>query len=118
MFGGLTTTNETLNDMWRFKIGEDKWQQIEQLGDVPSRRCGFSFNLHLDTIFLFGGLLEVTKESDQCYKFNLETHTWEEIGQSQSTMRTPIKTYPSNLAVRKNSGEDNAFFGTEVKSSQ
>ena len=61
------------------------WNRIEQKGRVPGPRCGHSFNIHGDKIFLFGGLQEVTKESNETMKFNIATETWEELGQSMVT---------------------------------
>jgi len=29
LFGGLTVTNETLNDMWRFSITENSWEKVQ-----------------------------------------------------------------------------------------
>ena len=93
LFGGLTITNETMNDMWKIKIGEFEWQNVEQKGRIPSARCGHSLNVHTDKIFLFGGLKEVTKESNECFKFDTITETWEEVG--QSSHETQLKYYDS-----------------------
>ena len=60
MFGGLTATNQTLNDMWCFPTAGNKWHLVDQRGDVPDPRCGHSLNCHHDKLFLFGGLKEVT----------------------------------------------------------
>ena len=82
LFGGLTVTNETLNDMWRYSITENSWEKVQQYGEIPMPRCGHSFSQHNGKAFLFGGLIEVTQESNETLKFDLETHTWEEIGSS------------------------------------
>ena len=58
------------------------WDKVKQMGNVPGPRCGHSFNIHGDKIFLFGGLREVTKESNETMKFNIATSVWEELGQS------------------------------------
>ena len=84
MFGGLTANNQTLNDMWCFNLREYKWYQIKQRGDVPEPRCGHSLSTHHDKLFLFGGLKEVTKESNEIFRFNPETHEWDEIGNSRA----------------------------------
>ena len=76
LFGGLTVTNQTLNDMWRFSIDSGEWEQVEQLGDVPDPRCGHTFATHNEKIFLFGGLKEVTKESNETFRFDIETRMW------------------------------------------
>ena len=97
LFGGLTTINETLNDLWRYDLIANRWELIEQLGKVPGPRCGHSFNLHSDKIFLFGGLREVTQETNETMRFDIATNTWEEIGRCASksiisfdTIVTPV----------------------------
>ena len=79
MFGGLTETNDTLNDMWKFDIESNTWGLVQQKGQIPEPRCGHSLNLHGDKIFLFGGLKEVTQESNEIFKFDLNSFTWEEV---------------------------------------
>ena len=79
MFGGLTETNDTLNDMWRYEVESGNWSLVEQKGQIPEPRCGHSLNLHGDKIFLFGGLKEVTQESNETFKFDLNSYTWEEV---------------------------------------
>ena len=67
---------------------------------MPGPRCGHSLNIHADKIFLFGGLQEVTKESNETMKFNIETGTWEELGQSSmstSALETIIPTENSKI---------------------
>ena len=60
LFGGLTVINDTLNDMWRYDLEYNQWSRIKQKGKLPEPRCGHSFNIHCDKIFMFGGLKEVT----------------------------------------------------------
>mmetsp|Transcript_1785 Transcript_1785/g.2528 ORF Transcript_1785/g.2528 Transcript_1785/m.2528 type:complete len:235 (+) Transcript_1785:783-1487(+) len=82
LFGGLTAQNVTLNDLWRYSVREDRWDLIKQRGEVPEPRCGHSFSCHHDKLFLFGGLKEVTKESNEIFKLNVDCNEWEEIGNS------------------------------------
>jgi N-acetylneuraminic acid mutarotase len=76
LFGGLNELNQTLNDMWRFDIGGQTWREVTQYGDVPRPRSGHSFSINLDEIYMFGGLIEVTNESDELFKFDLTTNSW------------------------------------------
>ena len=87
MFGGLTATNQTLNDMWCFPTAGNKWHLVDQRGDVPDPRCGHSLNCHHDKLFLFGGLKEVTQESNEVFRFNPDTRKWDEIGNSREQGR-------------------------------
>lgn len=93
-FGGLNITNDTLNDMWYYDIDANLWFPVDQWGSVPRPRCGHAFNLHNNTIFLFGGLIEVTHESNEVFKFDIATHTWDEIG-SREVCKTPDRLVES-----------------------
>ena len=76
LFGGLDTENATLNDMWMYDLTDNQWTQIEQKGNIPRPRSSHSFNLYEGRIYMFGGLLEVTKESSELFSFDIETSTW------------------------------------------
>ena len=60
MFGGLSSFQKTLNDMWKYDLLAMKWEKIKQFGKIPEPRCGHSLNIMDQKIFLFGGLIEVT----------------------------------------------------------
>ena len=76
VFGGLNSDNTTMNDMWMYDLNQNTWTEIEQKGQVPKPRSGHSFNLYDGKIFMFGGLIEVTKESSELFSFDIETETW------------------------------------------
>lgn len=82
LFGGLSVANDTLNDMWRFDLEANRWDQIEQKGNIPGPRCGHSFNIHCEKIFVFGGLKEVTQECNETFKFDIATSTWEYVNEN------------------------------------
>ena len=71
LFGGSDCENVTLNDLWVYSIKEKKWTKIEQSGQIPKGRAGHSMNLYQGKIFIFGGLLEVTKESSELFVFDI-----------------------------------------------
>ena len=63
-------------------------------------RCGHSFSYFEDNIFLFGGLIEVTKESCETFRFNIATNTWIEVGSSKPNKdhtSTPSKLLESYM---------------------
>ena len=68
--------------MWRYDIAQNRWSKIKQRGDVPSPRCGHTLSAFGERLWLFGGLKEVTQESNGMFRFNPETNTWDEIGKS------------------------------------
>ena len=53
---------------------------------MPDPRCGHSLSVHHGKIFMFGGLKEVTQESNETFRFNPETSFWEEIGISDQEL--------------------------------
>ena len=108
IFGGLNNNNVTLNDMWKFDLETFTWMKIQQHGTIPLPRCGHSFNYHDEKIILFGGLIEVTKESCETFKFDLATHTWSEIGSSATieNNQTNNNQLLENYLMRKPSAFD------------
>ena len=76
LFGGQDETCATLNDLWAFDIKNETWTLVEQSGNIPNGRSGHSLNLYQNHLVLFGGIIEVTKESNELYIFNLQTKTW------------------------------------------
>jgi general stress protein YciG len=49
------------------------------LGTSPSPRSGITIDLVKDTLVLFGGILEITKETDETYFYDVPTNTWSMI---------------------------------------
>lgn len=100
LFGGLSMLNDTLNDMWKFSVASMQWEPVIQRGTIPEPRCGHSFNFHNEKAFLFGGLKEVTQESNETFKFDLAFHTWEEIGSSVERTPTPDRLLENSVIGR------------------
>ena len=48
---------------------------------MPKPRTGHSLCLFQEQMFLFGGLLEITHESNETVKFDLATQRWEPVNQ-------------------------------------
>lgn len=66
---GHDNDNEKISDMWKFDLETNQWTQIEQKGDVPQGRNGHSLQVHNGFLIMFGGILEITKESEDIYIF-------------------------------------------------
>jgi N-acetylneuraminic acid mutarotase len=66
---GHDNDNEKISDMWKFDLLTNQWTQIEQRGDVPPGRNGHSLQLYNGFLIMFGGILEITKESEDIYIF-------------------------------------------------
>jgi N-acetylneuraminic acid mutarotase len=76
MHGGMDINNEALNDMWIFSLETSAWSKVYQKGQIPAPRSGHSLVKHDNSIILFGGLLEVTKETEDLYQFDLSKNVW------------------------------------------
>ena len=74
--GGIDLQNEPLNDMWCFSLDSGLWSEVEQNGPRPAPRSGHSLTFCDDKIILFGGLLEVTKETEDLYQFDIQSNFW------------------------------------------
>lgn len=64
MFGGQDDDNNKLQDMWEFDCTAGSWRQIQiQEGALqPTARSGHTAVTYGDKMYIFGGILELTKE--------------------------------------------------------
>jgi hypothetical protein len=71
IFGGQDDDNNKLSDLWEFDLATEQWREIEVAGTVPSARSGHSANIYKGKMYIFGGILELTKELNEmlCYDF-------------------------------------------------
>ena len=75
MFGGQEDDNRKLNDVWSFNCDDNSWSQVkfEQNDFLPTPRSGHSTVVYGQKIFIFGGILELTKELNDLVVFDLKT---------------------------------------------
>jgi N-acetylneuraminic acid mutarotase len=77
VFGGRGDDNIKLNDLWRFDISTNVWQEIKQEGTVPIPRCGHSCDIFEGQyLIMFGGIYEITKELNDLQMFDLTKKKW------------------------------------------
>ena len=94
---GHDNDNEKLTDMWTFDLSNNSWTQIDQKGEIPpvsiyyqfhiffiQGRNGHTLVLHRDFLIMFGGILEVTKESEDIYVYHIPSQTWKLIDMEES----------------------------------
>lgn len=72
VFGGQDDDNNKLDDLWEFDSASGAWNQIQiQDGDVtPLCRSGHSAVTYGDKMYIFGGILELTKELNDMLVFD------------------------------------------------
>ena len=73
VFGGQDDDNNKMGDMWEFDTVNNSWSKIEATeGDMqPTARSGHSSVVHGDKMYIFGGILELTKELNDMLVFDL-----------------------------------------------
>lgn len=77
LFGGHDESNEKLDDFWRFDLTTNEWSKIEVEGPTkPSGRNGQTMVLINNKIVMFGGILEITKETDEVFIFDFTSNKW------------------------------------------
>ncbi len=74
VFGGQDDDNNKLEDLWEFDQASGAWREIQiQEGDVkPLCRSGHSAVTYGNKMYIFGGILELTKELNDMIVFDFE----------------------------------------------
>ena len=75
IFGGQDDENNKLCDLWEFDIDTETYNPIELPADsyMPSPRSGHSSSIYDGKMYMFGGILELTKELNELLAFDFAT---------------------------------------------
>eukprot|EP00347_Sterkiella_histriomuscorum_P002778 403366836 len=76
LFGGHDEANEKLDDFWKFDLSTKSWSQIQAEGTRPTGRNGLTMVDINNKIVMFGGILEVTKETDEVFIYDFAMNKW------------------------------------------
>ena len=76
IFGGKDSENNKLNDLWQLNLTTKAWKKIEQKGDIPIERSGWTIITYKDYLVMFGGIFELTKELGDWYVFDIKSSNW------------------------------------------
>ena len=80
IFGGSDEDNNKLNDLWIFDTKIRKWNEVKGAkGPTPQARCGHSASMNGSMMVIFGGLFEVTHETNDVVGFDFKGREWIEI---------------------------------------
>ena len=86
IFGGQDDDNNKLNDLWELDLSTSVWKQIK-LPDSsyqPIGRSGHSSNIFGGKMYIFGGILELTKELNELIAYDFAAGSFELVaGDSQ-----------------------------------
>ena len=70
VIGGEDEDHNKLNDFWAFSLDSKTWQQLDCHGQEDFFRSGASASVANGRIYIFGGILEITKELNDMYVFD------------------------------------------------
>jgi Kelch motif protein len=103
VFGGVTSTLTTLNDLWRFDLDTEKWTQITPNGELPPTRheaLGGQY-AHDDKLTIYSG--EHIDPLDPAF-FSIPGDTWEYNIASNTWMNRTPGTGETNVDPARNYG--------------
>lgn len=89
ILGGQDDENNKLDDLWELNLKTQALTQIDYKspGDYSVGRSGHTAVVFANKMFVFGGILEVTKELNDLISFDFKTQTFsviEQNGESES----------------------------------
>lgn len=75
VFGGQDDDNNKLDDLWEFDTASGNWRkiQISEGALKPVARSGHSAVTHGTKMYIFGGILELTKELNDMVVFDFNS---------------------------------------------
>lgn len=82
LFGGQDDDNNKLNDLWEFDLDSGVYKEIQLPADSvqPVARSGHSSNIYNGQMYIFGGILELTKELNEMLIFDFKTGKFSAVG--------------------------------------
>lgn len=89
IFGGTSEEGEKLCDLWRLDLRTYAWEELKPTGDVPSGRSGHSAVVYSDVMIIFGGMKDITKETNDMYSYSFEKNLWVQF-QFEHQIRDPV----------------------------
>ena len=79
IFGGSGEDAERKNDLWKYDANSEIWTEIKKKDTAaiwPQARAGHSAILADDKMYIFGGNLGLTLETNDLLAFDFKTSTW------------------------------------------
>ena len=89
VFGGCGDGGVKFNDLWRLSLSAFTWERVELAGTVPQGRAGHSAVVYRHWMILFGGVKDLTKETNEMYGFDLDGLQWHLL-QEERTIEDPV----------------------------
>ena len=83
IFGGQDDDNNKLCDLWELNLSTGKFTEIP-LNIEICPRSGHSANVYNGKMYIFGGILELTKELNEMIAYNFQTKQLEVISDNSN----------------------------------
>lgn len=117
VFGGCTSPDSTLNDLWRFDLGTREWIRPLAMGTYPFPKACASMVVYKDNLVLFGGwshptptpLHQAARFFSDLHMYSVTANRWSQI----STCATLNSVNPPPIAFHSASilGDQMVVFG-------
>ncbi|KAL3862757.1 hypothetical protein ACJMK2_008707 [Sinanodonta woodiana] len=99
VFGGCTSTNTTLNDLWRFDLARREWIRPLATGTYPFPKACATMVVYKDSLVLFGGWSHPTPfHLHQAARFFSELHIYSPPSNRWSHIQTLSHESPKPMA--------------------
>ena len=72
IYGGQDDDNNKLGDLWELDLATQTYQEVPCGGDIVGR-SGHSAGVYNGKMYVFGGILELTKELNEMIAYNFTT---------------------------------------------
>ena len=112
VFGGSDEEGVKLNDLWKLDLNTFRWEQVQCKGKIPSGRSGHSAVAYKDVMIVFGGMKDITKETNEMFSYHFGNNTWT-MFQYETQVKDPVSAEQleeykkSKISpVRKNGSKD------------
>lgn len=98
VFGGSDEDNDKLSDMNIYSLSSNTWQEVKptEADYNPVGRSGAAGCLYNNQVYIFGGILEVTKELNDMITFDVTTKKFDTFEKEE---RRTSKMDTSKLSV-------------------
>ncbi len=104
ILGGQDDENNKLDDLWQFNIPSQTWTQIQYsqgAEELNVGRSGHAAVAYGGKMYVFGGILEVTKELNDLLAFNYQSKSFQVVDANGDVDHQYISKYDDNLTATK-----------------
>jgi N-acetylneuraminic acid mutarotase len=79
VYSGETMDGVYLNDLWKYNIRNNSWEEILPVGEVPKPRTGHTCVHYNGYLYIFGGKIANIQERNEFWKYDIKKNAFELI---------------------------------------